>query len=53
MTACATLEPKIILLLAIFWIIKLIKLLSEIWRVGIALHTSAKFCVWNTFVYLI
>lgn len=33
-------------------IIKLVKLLSKIWRIGITLHTSAKFCVWDTIVYL-
>ena len=52
MTACTTLEPKTVLLLVILWIIKLVKLLSKIWRIGITLHTSAKFCVWDTIVYL-
>lgn len=51
MTECTTLEPKIVLLLVTLWAIKLVKLLSEVWRIGIFLHTSAKFCVWNTFVY--
>ena len=51
MTDCTILESKIILLLVTFWTIKLIKLLSDVWRIGITLHTSAKSYVWNTYVY--